>query len=103
MTSATPPSLVASTAQDLLALPVADRVPLQVKMQDAINDAAAYAVANRAGWRTSEFWLSILVVVGGAAAAIWSHNQVAQAAGMLASALSVIGYGNSRATVKKGS
>lgn len=56
---------------------------------------------DRPGIRTTEFWLALIVAIGGMAAATWSTNPVAQVAGMISAALSSMGYGISRASSKK--
>lgn len=58
--------------------------------------------AERPGIKTTEFWLAVFVVVGGALAAQFSTNPIAQTIGMIAAALGSAGYGFSRAMVKRG-
>jgi hypothetical protein len=53
------------------------------------------------GVRTSEFWLALVVVVGGAIASVYQANPMAQVAGIAAAALASAGYGLSRAKVKQ--
>ena len=55
----------------------------------------------RPGLKTTEFWLALIVTLGGAVAGVYAEAQWAQVAGMLTSALVVAGYGFSRANVKR--
>lgn len=54
------------------------------------------------GIRTTEFWLALLVILGGAVATVYPTNNAAQVAGLVAGALAAAGYGVSRALVKRG-
>ena len=56
----------------------------------------------RRGVATSEFWLSLTVVLGGAFAAYYSDREWAKVAGILAAALASMGYGASRGAAKAG-
>lgn len=53
------------------------------------------------GLRTSEFWLALVVTIFGAASSVFSHNQWAQLAGIVAAAMASAGYGWSRGTAKR--
>jgi len=53
------------------------------------------------GILTTEFWLALLVALGGLFAANYADQQWAQIAGMVAAALASLGYGQARAQVKK--
>ncbi len=54
----------------------------------------------RPGIRTTEFWLALIVVLGGELSAAYSSQPWAQVVGHVAAALSALGYGFSRARVK---
>lgn len=56
---------------------------------------------DRPGFRTTEFWLALVVVLGGSFAAIYQDNQLAQVGGSVAAALAAMGYGFARANVKR--
>ena len=53
------------------------------------------------GILSTEFWLALIVVLGGLFAANYADQQWAQIAGMVSSALASLGYGVARANVKK--
>ena len=55
------------------------------------------------GWKTSEFWMSVAAQALGAVAmsGLPADSPVVQVSGLALSALSALGYGHSRATVKK--
>lgn len=55
----------------------------------------------RPGLRTTEFWLALIVTLGGAAAGIYAEAQWAQVVGILAATLVTAGYGFSRSGVKR--
>lgn len=88
MTASTPP--VVSTQQ------VAD----VATMRAAIDASKAAEVANRPGYRTTEFWLALAVVVGSAVQSAYATEPWAKAAGMIAGALAAAGYGFARSAVK---
>lgn len=56
----------------------------------------------KAGIKTTEFWLALVVALLGGLASIYATAEWARVAGILAAALSSMGYGISRAVVKKG-
>ena len=55
----------------------------------------------KSGIRTTEFWLALVVALLGGLASIYATAEWARVAGILAAALSSMGYGISRAVVKK--
>lgn len=55
----------------------------------------------RPGLKTTEFWLAMIVTIGGMVASVYAEAQWAQVAGMVAAALAAAGYGFSRAGVKR--
>ena len=55
----------------------------------------------RPGLKTTEFWLALIVTLGGAVAGIYAEAQWAQVAGILAATLVTAGYGFTRAGVKR--
>lgn len=54
----------------------------------------------RPGIRTTEFWLALAVAVFGGLAALYANEPWAQVAGILAAALTSLGYGMTRAKAK---
>lgn len=54
----------------------------------------------KAGIKSTEFWLAMVVALAGALATVYAEAQWAQVAGMIAAALATAGYGFSRAKVK---
>ncbi len=54
----------------------------------------------RPGIRTSEFWLALAVAMFGGLAALYANEPWAQIAGILAAALTSLGYGMARAKAK---
>ena len=55
----------------------------------------------KSGWKTTEFWLALVVTVGGSLATYYSEAEWAKVVGIVAAALASAGYGLSRASVKK--
>lgn len=55
------------------------------------------------GVKTTEFWLALAVAVAGAVASAYSETDAGRIAGIIASALSAMGYGVSRALTKRSS
>lgn len=53
------------------------------------------------GYSTTEFWLALIVTVGGVLSSIYADAEWAQALGAVAAALASAGYGFSRASAKK--
>ena len=58
----------------------------------------------KAGWKTTEFWLSVLAAIVGAvlASGLPSDNPVVRAAGVASAALAALGYSISRGNAKAG-
>jgi hypothetical protein len=56
--------------------------------------------AERPGIMTTEFWLALAVAVMGGLAAAFSDREWAKVAGVIAAAISSVGYGVARAQVK---
>jgi hypothetical protein len=54
----------------------------------------------KAGIKTTEFWMAMLVALAGALAVVYADAQWAKVAGMIAMALSSAGYGFSRSQAK---
>lgn len=54
------------------------------------------------GIKSTEFWMALVVVVGGAVAAVYADKQWAKVVGMAVSGLVAAGYGFQRAMVKRG-
>lgn len=52
------------------------------------------------GIKTTEFWLALIVTIGGAVAAVYTEAPWAKVLGLVASALASAGYSFSRAQVK---
>lgn len=55
----------------------------------------------KTGLKTTEFWLALIVALLGGMASIYATAEWARIAGLLAAALTSMGYGLSRASVKK--
>ena len=53
------------------------------------------------GIRTTEFWLALVVTVGGAVASVYAETEVGRVAGIVAATLASAGYGFARASVKR--
>jgi len=53
------------------------------------------------GIKTTEFWLSLIAVIAGAVALNYAESELGQIAGAVAAGLGTLGYGHSRAQVKK--
>jgi len=73
---------------------------LQIVEQQHADQTEAMRVANRPGYQTTEFWLAIIVAVGGELSAAYSTQPWAQIVGHVAAALAAIGYGFARSKVK---
>jgi len=58
----------------------------------------------KSGWRTSEFWLSLLAVIVGAVASsgVLPGGAPTQIAGIVSSVLGALGYSTNRSLVKRG-
>lgn len=54
----------------------------------------------KAGIKSTEFWLAVIVALAGALATVYADSEWAQVAGMVAAALASAGYGFSRSKVK---
>lgn len=54
----------------------------------------------KAGIKTTEFWLAMVVALAGALAAVYADAEWAKVAGMVAAALASAGYGFARAQTK---
>ena len=54
----------------------------------------------KAGIKSTEFWLAVIVALTGALATVYADAEWAKVAGMVAAALASAGYGFSRARVK---
>src|ERR1051326_4622778 len=64
-------------------------------------DDAATPAPVKAGWKTSEVWMHLIVTVAGlVVAALPSDSKAVQIAGMVLSILSALGYTASRTSVK---
>lgn len=50
---------------------------------------------------TTEFWLTLIVIVGGLLATKYAEAEWAQTAGMISGALAALGYGLGRSNVKR--
>ena len=55
----------------------------------------------KSGIKTTEFWLALAVMVGGALAAVYQDSEFARIAGIIASSLAAAGYGWSRTRIKE--
>jgi len=53
------------------------------------------------GLKTTEFWLALVVTVGGAVASVYAETEVGRVAGIVSATLASAGYGFARASVKK--
>lgn len=51
---------------------------------------------------TTEFWLALIVTLGGTVAATYAEAQWAQVAGLTAATLAAAGYGFARTSIKRG-
>lgn len=54
----------------------------------------------KAGIKTTEFWLAMIVALAGALAVVYADAEWAKVAGMVAAALASAGYGFTRAKTK---
>jgi hypothetical protein len=54
----------------------------------------------KAGIKSTEFWLAMVVAIAGALATVYAESEWAQVAGMVAAALASAGYGFSRSQTK---
>jgi len=67
-------------------------------MADETSTSAAPA---KPGWQTTEFWIHLIVQVCGVVMAVLpSNSQAVRIAGMVMSAVSALGYGATRASIK---
>lgn len=56
----------------------------------------------RPGIKTTEFWLALLVAILGGLSVAFATEDWAKVAGVIAAAISSVGYGISRAQIKTG-
>jgi hypothetical protein len=54
----------------------------------------------KAGWKSSEFWLALVVIVGGAIASVYHSEPWAKVCGIIAAAIATGGYSISRGMAK---
>jgi len=54
----------------------------------------------RPGWRTTEFWLTLLVTLGGSLSAIYNDSDVVRTASALVAAASTAWYTSQRTALK---
>lgn len=92
MTGAAPQTVTPSAPQS--------GTDLLITMRAAVDASQAATVANRPGYRTTEFWLALVVVIGSALQSVYATEPWAKAAGMVAGALAAAGYGFARSAVK---